>query len=161
MVDTGELEMQKDDGVGAQRCPSAQPGMEEARILGIVEGTAGQPAVTYVDEAIPVTQELLDATGGVEPTEILRISAKCDEKMCMHFDGARCQLASRVIESMPIVVDALPACTIRPTCRWYLQEGPPACQRCPQVATINTDSNNDLMAAIAYGPEILALQTAE
>jgi hypothetical protein len=33
------------------------------------------------------------------------------------------------------VVDALPACAIRPACRWWQQEGKAACQRCPQVVT--------------------------
>lgn len=150
--------MLKQDGGNAQRCPSAQPGMEDARVLGVVEGATKRRRVTYVDEAVPVTPELLAATRGVEPTEVMRLSAKCDEAKCMHFDGARCQLASRVVEMMPSVVDALPACTIRRTCRWYLQEGPPACRRCPQVVTINTDSDDERMAAMAYGPEIAAAQ---
>ena len=33
------------------------------------------------------------------------------------------------------VVGALPRCAIRPTCRWFRQEGREACLRCPQVAT--------------------------
>jgi hypothetical protein len=46
-----------------------------------------------------------------------RFSAKCDEQMCMHYDGSKCRLASRVVRMLPAVADVLPACSIRPTCR--------------------------------------------
>jgi hypothetical protein len=32
-------------------------------------------------------------------------------------------------------VESLPPCKIRHECRWFLQEGRPACRRCPQVIT--------------------------
>jgi len=152
--------MARDDANLPRRCPSAQPGMDDAHVLGVMEERNGSRQVTYIDEAIPVTEELLARMHGVEPTEIIRISARCDEKRCAHFDGTRCQLATRVVNSLPVVVDLLPACTIRSTCRWYVQEGPPACQRCPQIATLDANSDEEF-AKMAYGSEGLVQQAGE
>jgi hypothetical protein len=43
--------------------------------------------------------------------------------------------AQRIVEGLAPVVNALPPCQIRPTCRWFRQEGRNACLRCPQVVT--------------------------
>src|SRR5262252_1330711 len=71
----------------------------------------------------------------VHPTEVLRLAAPCAGSACQHFDGANCQLATRTVQLLPILVTGLPACVIRATCRWWLQEGREACLRCPQVVT--------------------------
>ena len=36
---------------------------------------------------------------------------------------------------MPPVSKALPACQLRPDCRWWQQEGKSACFRCPAIMT--------------------------
>ena len=41
----------------------------------------------------------------------------------------------RIVQLLPPVVDGLPACHLRPDCRWWQQEGKEACLRCPQVVT--------------------------
>ena len=46
------------------------------------------------------------------------------------------------------VVRALPRCAIRPTCRWFRQEGPAACFRCPQVVT-DSRTASDLQREVA------------
>ena len=116
-------------------CPSAQPDMAGSRVLGVVGGSAGAPLVSYLNEVLPVTNEVLAMTGTVKPTEVFRFSAPCEERACRHYDGSRCQLATRIVQILPAVTEALPACLIRPECRWYQQEGKAACQRCPQVVT--------------------------
>ena len=68
-------------------------------------------------------------------SQVFRLSARCEEKKCTHFDGSRCQLAVRIASMLPEVVDSLPACNIRPECRWFRQEGRAACLRCPQIMT--------------------------
>src|SRR6266436_4777410 len=56
-----------------------------------------------------------------------------------HFDGTDCPLATRLVQLIPAVVESLPACRIRPHCRWFLQEGSAACRVCPQVVTYCVD----------------------
>src|SRR5438874_1253503 len=116
-------------------CPSAQPEMKDSRILGVMGGTAEAPQVAYLNENVPVTEELLASAAPAKPLQVFRIAAQCEEKACSHFDGTRCQLATRIVQILPAVTDALPACLIRATCRWYQQEGRAACMRCPQVIT--------------------------
>jgi hypothetical protein len=119
------------------RCPSAQPGMADAQILGVVSRDSGEPRLAYLNERIPAAPELLAQAAPADPREIFRLAARCEQSKCVHFDGARCQLATRIVEMLPEVTGSLPPCTIRRTCRWYQQEGRAACFRCPQVVTFN------------------------
>jgi hypothetical protein len=120
-------------------CPSAQPGMVDAQILGVITGPAEKPRVAYLNEQLPATDELLASSGALPPTRIFRLAARCEEKKCMHFDGEKCQLATRIVHMLPVVSKSLPACTIRPTCRWFTQEGKAACLRCSQILTYNAN----------------------
>jgi hypothetical protein len=128
-------------------CPSAQPDMAAARVLGVVGGTAEAAQVAYVNEHLPVSNELLAAAAPLKPTEVFRFAAHCEGKACRHFDGTNCNLATRIVQILPAVVDALPACLIRPTCRWYQQEGRDACMRCPQVVTESYEPSEDFKRA--------------
>jgi hypothetical protein len=143
------------DGAPAPLCPSAQPEMAGAVVLGVVGGTVDDPRLAYLDEPRPVTDEVLALAGPVEPTEVFRIAAPCAGGACRHFDGSSCRLAARTVQLLPIVVDVLPACRIRPECRWWLQEGKAACLRCPQVVT---ESHNppDLVRTAAAPSELPA-----
>jgi hypothetical protein len=125
-------------------CPSAQPGMENCRVLGVVleESTPHQHPTTrivYLSELLPATNDVLALSAPLKPTEVFRLSATCAEHKCPHFDGADCRLATRIVKILPAVVDALPSCTIRKDCRWYSQEGAAACQRCPEITTVSYD----------------------
>lgn len=120
-------------------CPSAQPGMDRCRVLGVVRQEGEAPIVEYLNQPLPATPEVLAMTAPLNPTEVLRLSATCEEHKCPHYDGQDCRLASRIVQILPAVVDTLPPCTIRKECRWYFQEGGEACKRCPQVTTINYD----------------------
>ena len=126
----------KDDQLGnGPLCPSAQPEMDGSLVFGVIGGTAEEPQVAYLDVPQPVTEEVLALTQPVKPTEVFRIAAPCAERACQHFDGSKCQLAMRVAQMLPVVVDRLPPCAIRPHCRWWQQEGKAACARCPAVVT--------------------------
>lgn len=116
-------------------CPSAQPRMEGAFVFGVIGGTPEARRVGYVAERVPVTPEVLALAGPVKPTEIFRIAAPCAGGGCQHFDGHDCRLATKLVQLTPPVTVALPACTVRPDCRWWRQEGKKACMVCPAVRT--------------------------
>jgi hypothetical protein len=121
-------------------CPSAQPGMDNCRILGVVQQDEGSaPRVVYLNEILPATEEVLALSAPLKPTEIFRLSATCAEHKCPHFDGSDCRLATRIVQILPVVVEDLPPCTIRKDCRWFSQEGGAACKRCPEVTTVSYD----------------------
>jgi hypothetical protein len=89
-------------------CPSQTSIGPDAQIFGILTESAGEGfQVGYLTEALPATPELLAAAAPARPTEVFRAAAPCVERR-----GA-----------------------IRPACRWFGQEGPKACLRCPQIAT--------------------------
>ncbi len=128
-------------------CPSAQPEMKASRVLGVVGGTAEAPQISYLNEPLLVTDDLLGLAGPVKPTEVFRFAAHCEEKACRHFDGTQCRLATRIVQILPAVTEGLPACLIRPTCRWYQQEGKAACLRCPQIVTQTYEASADFRRA--------------
>jgi hypothetical protein len=92
---------------------------------------------------------LLALAGEAKATQLFRIAAPCMNGGCRHFNGA-CTLAQRIVAVAPVVVDAMPDCQIRTTCRWFLQEGAEACVRCPQVATDKADASEEEIR-IAFG----------
>jgi hypothetical protein len=120
-------------------CPSAQPGMDRAMVLGVVQQDGPRPVVEYLNARVPATPEILALAAPLKPTEVFRLAATCAEHKCPHFDGADCRLATRVAKMLPPVVDSLPPCTIRKECRWFAQEGAAACVRCPEITTISYD----------------------
>jgi hypothetical protein len=133
-------------------CPSAQPGMTDARIFGIVSGTPEAPRVAYLKREAEVGPELLAELGDIEPTRVFRYAARCENGKCAQYEGGRCGLAQRIADMLPPVVDALPSCQIRPTCRWHHEIGPAACMRCPQVMTLVPEDQPRLRAAAVKTP---------
>jgi hypothetical protein len=138
-------------------CPSAQPDLPDAKVFGVMTGTqeAGL-RVGYLTAPEPVTPEILAAAGPAEPAEVMRIAAPCMGTGCVHFDGANCMLATRVASMLDPVVRSLPRCAIRPTCRWFRQEGPAACFRCPQVVTDIRDGT-ELQRSVAGDSGVLEM----
>jgi hypothetical protein len=117
------------------------------------------PQVAYLERPLPVTQEVLNLFVSVRPTEVMRVAAPCEESKCKHFDGQDCRLAVRLVQILPAVVDALPQCHIRATCRWFRQEGKAACVRCPQVATVSYGDSATLNYVAGTGNQPSAAQT--
>lgn len=132
-------------------CPSAQPAMAGSMAFGVISGTGDEPRVAWLERPVPVTDDLLALTGPVPPTQVLRFAAPCQESACCHFDGKDCQLATRLVQLMPAVTDTLPPCRIRPDCRWFVQEGRAACQRCPQIITYSANPTDQLSLAATPG----------
>jgi len=136
-----------------RKCPSAQPGMGDVQILGVISRDAEEPRLAYLDEAIPATPGTLELAAPLDASQVFRLSARCEEKKCTHFDGIDCQLAVRIAKMLPEVVEHLPACNIRPDCRWFRQEGRAACLRCPQIVT-GTHEADELLQEVAGVPRL-------
>ena len=117
-------------------CPSARPDLAGGVVFGVRAGTVDEPRVAYLTESVPVTLEVLALAGPVDPAQVFRIAAPCAGTGCRHFDGASCGLASRIVQLLPEVVGSAPPCDLRPTCRWWSQEGKAACLRCPQIVSL-------------------------
>jgi hypothetical protein len=130
-------------------CPSAQPDTPEARVFAVIGGTVAEPEAAYLDEALPVTEEVLAMAGPVSPAEVFRFAAPCAASVCQHFDGqaSACTLAAKTVKLADTVVQTLPRCAIRRDCRWWQQEGMVACQRCPQVVTVDAARSGAMLRA--------------
>jgi hypothetical protein len=116
-------------------CPSARPEMDGAVVFGVVGGTVAEPRVAHLVRPLPVTEELLALVEPASPLAVYRTAAPCAQSACAHFAANRCRLVSRIVDELPAAVDGLPACRIRPDCRWWRQEGKAACLRCPLIVT--------------------------
>ena len=123
-------------------CPSAQPFMDNAQLLGIFEtNQKGVRQLSYINEKCAVAENTLLKYELTDLTSNLRFSAGCEESQCKHFDGEKCKLAQRIVQKMSPVSESLPPCIIRKSCRWFHQEGKAACFRCPQVQTYVNNPN--------------------
>jgi hypothetical protein len=121
--------------------------MDGSLILGVLRQIDGVERLHHLAEPLPVTREVLALARDVRPTEIFRFAAPCAESACAHFDGSNCRLATKIVQHVGEVVDALPPCRIRPTCRWYTQEGRPACLRCPLIFSDTANPSEELAFA--------------
>ena len=117
-----------------------------------IEATRNGSRVAYLNEDVPVTAELLGQIGDVPPAQVFRLAGHCEEQRCTHFDGHHCRLVDRIVNILPEVVDALPICLIRSTCRWHAEQGGQACLRCPQVVTELQEPTEDFRRAALPQP---------
>lgn len=134
-------------------CPSAQADWQDSVAIGVVGGTAAEPRVSHFPDALPVDEDLLTLVEAVTPGEVLRIAAPCLCSGCMHYDDDTCHLAERIVDVLPPVTRRLPRCSIRPRCRWWRQEGPAACTRCPQIVTDNLNPSADMRRVAGGAPD--------
>ncbi len=124
-------------------------------IFGVIGGSAAVPEVLYLSRAMPVTEfhgDLRDS----DPTQVLRIAATCEESRCVHYEGSHCTLGERIVAMVPAVVDVLPRCAIRSTCRWYAEQGGSVCLRCPQVLTRDHQRAGNEQVRVAAQPPVEA-----
>jgi hypothetical protein len=135
-------------------CPSARPDSSDAVAIGVVEGSGEEPRVRPLEHPMPATAELLQLAEPVRPTEVFRFAAPCLCTGCSHFDNGSCQLAAKVVQMLPTVQDRLPACEIRPRCRWFAQEGAAACLRCPQIVTDDVNRSARIRLAVDPGTPV-------
>jgi len=137
-----------DPGAGYD-CPSAQPDMAGARPFGLISGTPQETRIAFFKKSALDNFDWRAQFGTQDATRVFRFGARCEESRCGHFDGSRCSLGGRVKRDLPPVVDALPSCLIRPTCRWHAEQGGEVCLRCPQVVTMIPEADTPLNAVAA------------
>jgi hypothetical protein len=135
-------------------CPSAQLDMEGVRIIGVISGTPDAPQIAYLERGVEIDLSSTHQLGELAPSEVFRFAAKCEMSRCCHFDGERCSLAGRIVKQLPQVVDLLPRCQIRPTCRWFAEQGGAACRRCPQIVTMIPRGDDALNRVASSDPAI-------
>src|ERR1700754_3799244 len=126
--------------------------MGDVEILGVISRDAEEPRLAYLDEALPATPETLELAAPLDPSQEFRLSARCEEKKCKHFDGANGPLAVRIAKSLAELGAHPPACNIRRDCRWFRQEGRAACVRCPQIVTGIYDADATLQQVAGVPP---------
>ena len=128
-----------------QMCPSSQPTVDAAQVLGIVFHEADGPRVAYLDGPVPA-KDIAEGVAGLSATRVLRIAAVCMENSCTRFDGKKCALASQIVAEVTPGQTAVPMCYIRSSCRWFLQEGKAACLRCTIIVTDRDEFHNRSLA---------------
>lgn len=131
--------------------------MDGARLIGPVGGTASRPRLAYLDSALPVGPALSRLAAPAAAGEVFRVAAPCADRRCQHFDGRDCRLATRIVQTLPVVVQHLPRCAIRPDCRWWRQEGSAACLRCPQVVTERTRPSEEWQRLASPSSELTTM----
>jgi hypothetical protein len=137
-------------------CPSAPGRPGESVLIGVVTGTPDAPRVMPMSAPVVVTPELLELASPVTPSEVFRFASDCRACACPHFSNDACQLAVRSVAVLSEVTDKLPPCAIRPQCRWFRQEGPAICKRCPQIVTDQYRPSAEMLRVV-YGEDPPAL----
>jgi hypothetical protein len=67
-------------------CPSVPHTWPDARIFAVVGGTVEVPELSYLDEILPITDDLAALTAPVEPDEVFRMAGACAHDRCVHHD---------------------------------------------------------------------------
>jgi hypothetical protein len=112
-------------------CPSA-PCSEGALLLGVMTSSG---RIAYLQPPTAVDADFVDqARSRGRPESRFRFSQPCIECECPQWTGSRCGIIDTLLSEDAMPADEkLPACRIRPTCRWFAQRGPDACTVCPYV----------------------------
>jgi hypothetical protein len=132
-------------------CPSAPPEWDGAELIGVVEGSVEEPHVRFVPRR-PVTPELLALASPVTPTEVFRFTAPCKQGGCSQWRDGQCGVATAAVAHLdPAPQAALPACAIRPSCRWWHERGADACRRCRYIVTDDAARSGEFAAALLPG----------
>jgi len=105
-------------------------------LLGIV-GSDGR--VQYAANKIVIDEEFVKvASVGRTPEKRFRFSNSCVESRCKQWKDHHCSVLDKIID-FPLPKreedSRLPICSIRPSCRWFRQDGAHACSVCPWVIT--------------------------
>lgn len=69
------------------------------------------------------------------PERRYRFSGPCVESSCPQWNGSGCHVVDVAISEVSSAESTsnLPACSIRPSCRWFSQKGRSACAVCPTI----------------------------
>lgn len=122
-------------------CPSASEALPGSKVFGLIIEVSGPIRVGYLDKQARAELASRDAAVQVPLDRTnARFSALCQEGKCGNFGDGRCNLSREIVQVLPVVLDELPKCSIRSMCRWFSEEREQACLRCPQIATVSSES---------------------
>lgn len=115
-------------------CPSAYPS-EGSQLLGVVNA-AGR--IDYIGNPLPVSKKFIEiiSESKLPPGKRFRFTSDCQKSGCGRWESNSCSVAraaAQLRQSQSTINDAIPECGIRPTCRWFNQEGRDVCHICPEV----------------------------
>lgn len=116
-------------------CPSSSPAAEDAKVFAVMTGSVEAPRASYLGKGVTIAKDDIHLPEGVEPTRVFRFAGSCAAKGCGQFANGACQLGKTVARLLDDVAEDLPVCSIRGDCRWFAENGPPICRKCPQVVT--------------------------
>lgn len=123
----------------AKLCPShrCKPG---SKLLGVRQDDG---TVAILPQPLPVTEAFIKEAGShpVPPEQRFRFTNKCIESGCNQWSDKGCGVVEKMVNYLDKVqpVQTLPACAIRPQCRWFSQRGSDACALCSYVITEITE----------------------
>lgn len=107
-----------------------------ALLLGVVNADS---SIGYFETPIEIDAGfILEAGPDAELEKMFRFSSPCVKSGCAQWKGGQCGVIKKLMALNPAwheLHPALPSCSIRPTCRWYAQEGADACAHCTRVVT--------------------------
>lgn len=120
-------------------CPSSQC-KDGAIVLGIV---LPNQTIAYADQRykIDASQVAEMQHNAINPEKRFRFSSPCAQCGCAQWvngkSGGKCGVIEEVLEAPrpEFLPKALPECSIRSQCRWFLQRGEEACSVCRFVIT--------------------------
>lgn len=118
-------------------CPSFDPKIPSLGIIfAVVVGDAANPRVVHLPEPIPLSEDIFNVIAPFHPSEVFRIASTCIRGRCKNFENDLCHLG-KAVASDPGNLKGYSECSVRGSCRWWIQEGRSACEGCSGVVTIN------------------------
>lgn len=116
-------------------CPSAAP-KGGAVLLGVVKQNG---EVSMLSQRIEIDETFIEtAQQGRDLSNRFRFAGPCAAKGCANWSGHHCMvldIARQLTHIEPLTNVALPECSIRATCRWFMQDSAEACRICPKINT--------------------------
>jgi hypothetical protein len=116
-------------------CPSAAP-TEGSVLLGIVKQNG---EVSMLSQRIEIDESFIEtASHGRDFGQRFRFASPCATKACTNWSGHHCMvldIARQLAHIESLADTGLPECSIRATCRWFMQDGAEACRICPKIST--------------------------
>jgi hypothetical protein len=128
-----------DDTDGALTCPSSH-GAPGNLLIGIV---AGDGSVMAVRPPLPVDETFVDQARHASerpPEARFRFAGPCETNSCRQWTGSRCAVGD-IAAATHRGPQPLQPCAIRPTCRWWAQNGAAACRGCTLVVHTPPDEH--------------------
>ena len=122
-VEVGEM---VDNHYATILCPS-YPFAEPSRV--IAKRPRRSRSFRYLDKEVPSPSVEAGPKKIVTGSRDVRVSGRCLTAKCTHWTGSSCQLGNAVA-SVKLRVRPPKNCSIRESCRWYLENSDDACKTC-------------------------------